>query len=481
MLLILCPYCPYIHTLLPFGLGLTHNCRACTTENNDSELGDAVMIQKSVQGVSERLKLHENNDENNDENNAADQFSPSIYTAPRMLRDLSTSSFSPREVSIGPLHREGENVQAFEWQKETYVIKLMSRIGSGSSQEAILNLCMQKVYVSMAKIKACYGYIQMMTRDQDNIKFAERMVMDACFILEFTLPIESIDESYRGNMLPDQTIIYDLVLLENQIPSFILNEIFQCTVLKFRQDAGSLIDFIRPLLNLLNIFKDNIKTEKISISNTDHILSLLHQCYKPQGPIRSTFLTSTMPSALDLDNAGVHLKPSQNPTWLMEMEVKLPRFPCFSWCWGKPTLRMPVLYVHDFTELVLRNLIAYEHRSSQTHNYITSYAYAMDMLVNTQHDVAKLVDSRVLVNSMGSDEEATKMINNICKEVAQVHFFYGENFEKLNKYCRGYWPERMAWLKTTYFSSPWSLIALGVGTILFALTVVQTIYAIKST
>ncbi|KAJ0792387.1 hypothetical protein HanOQP8_Chr01g0017491 [Helianthus annuus] len=207
------------------------------------------------------------------------------------------------------------------------------------------------------------------------------MVMDACFILEFTLQIsESQVESYRGNMLPDQTIIYDLVLLENQIPFFTLNEIYQCTVLKFNQDAGSLIDFIHPLLNLLNIFKDNIKTENISISNTDHILSLLHQCYKPQAPIRSTFLTSTMPSALDLDNAGVHLKPSQKPTWLMEMEVKLPRFPCFSWCWVKPTLRMPVLYLHDFTELVLRNLIAYEHRSSQTHNYITSYAYAMDIL-----------------------------------------------------------------------------------------------------
>ncbi|KAJ0622596.1 hypothetical protein HanIR_Chr01g0022431 [Helianthus annuus] len=475
MLLILCPYCPYIHTLLPFGLGLTHNCseeRTFTMENIDLELGDAGAIQKSVQGVSDRLKLHENNN--------ANQFSPSIYMAPRTLRDLSTSSFSPREVSIGPLHREDENVQAFEWQKETYVIKLMSRIHS--PQEEILNSCMQKVYDSMEQIKACYGYTQMMTRDHDNIKFAERMVMDACFILEFTLQIsESQVESYRGNMLPDQTIIFDLVLLENQIPFFILNEIYQCTVLKFNQDAGSLIDFIHPLLNLLNIFKDNIKMENISISNTDHILSLLHQCYKPQAPIRSTFLTSTMPSALDLDNAGVHLKPSQNPTWLMEIGVKLPRFPCFSWCWGKPTLRMPVLYVHDFTELVLRNLIAYEHRSSQTHNYITSYAYAMDMLVNTQQDVAKLVDSRVLVNNMGSNEEATKMINNICKEVAQVHFFYGENFEKLNKYCRGYWPEKMAWLKTTYFSSPWSLIALGVGTILFVLTVVQTIYTIKST
>ncbi|GKA08138.1 hypothetical protein Tco_0687469 [Tanacetum coccineum] len=41
----------------------------------------------------------------------------SICMAPSTLRDLSPSSFDPRVVSIGPLHREDENVQAFEGGK----------------------------------------------------------------------------------------------------------------------------------------------------------------------------------------------------------------------------------------------------------------------------------------------------------------------------------------------------------------------------
>ncbi|KAL8259393.1 hypothetical protein R6Q59_027346 [Mikania micrantha] len=320
------------------------------------------------------------------------------------------------------------------------------------------------------------------SNDYDHNQFAEMMVMDACFILEFCNKIsKKSHESYRGNMLPDQNIIYDLVLQENQIPFFILEQIFQCTILKFKPNS-TLLEFIRPLLNLLNLFKANIKTDNISISDNDHILSILYQCYKPQHPVTSTFVTSPFHSAVDLDNAGITFKPARNPKWLMGMDVKISRFSCCCpWYCCKPTLRMPVLYVHDFTELVLRNLIAYEQQSSQTSKFIASYAYAMDMLVSTQEDVAKLIDSKVIVNSMGSNEEAAKMINSICKEVAWEHSFYGDQWEKLNKHCNSYWPKNIAKMKSTYFSSPWNIIALLAGIILFALTVVQTIFTIKST
>ncbi|KAJ0783194.1 hypothetical protein HanRHA438_Chr01g0021451 [Helianthus annuus] len=163
----------------------------------------------------------------------------------------------------------------------------------------------------------------------------------------------------------------------------------------------------------------------------------------------------------------------------MGMDVTSYELPCFFGFWSKPTLKMPVLDVHHFTELVLRNLIAYE-QSFESNNYITSYAIAMDRLVNTQEDVAKLIDSKVLVNYMGSNEEAANMINSICKEIAGVDFFYQKQWTTLNRYCDGYWPKNIARMRRTYFSSPWNMIALLAGIILFALTVVQTIFTIKS-
>ncbi|KAM0050962.1 hypothetical protein Hdeb2414_s0007g00229821 [Helianthus debilis subsp. tardiflorus] len=419
-------------------------------ENHDLELGDISIIQESFQSLLDRVR-------NEGNINNAHQFTPSIYMAPGVLRDLSPSSFNPRVVSIGPLHRHDENVQEFEKQKATYLIKLMSRINS--SLEEILKLCMHKVYASMNEIKACYVW----TTPHDDAEIAEMMVMDACFILEFINQISELDEkSYSGKLLLHQNVTRDLVLLENQIPFFFLDEIFQCTILKFDPNA-SLTSLIYRVLTFINPFEAFIDISNIS-SNTHHILSLLHECYTPPDYITSHPSSSTIPSAVDLDRAGVNFKPNQRPTWLMGME---------------PTIRMSVLVVGDFTESVLRNLIAYE-QSGQTRNYVTSYAYAMYMLVNNQEDVAKLVDSGVLVNYMGSNEEAANMINGICKEVAWVDFFYVKQWKTINMYCNGYWPKHIARMRSIYFSSPWNMIALLAGIILFALTVVQTIFTIKS-
>ncbi|KAJ0622549.1 hypothetical protein HanRHA438_Chr01g0020731 [Helianthus annuus] len=346
-------------------------------------VGDTNMIQDSV---VQRLLCHVKKEK---EESHINQFSPSNYMAPRTLRDMSPSSFNPQVVSIGPLHKEDEKVQAFEVRKTSYLIDLMRR--AKSPPEEILKLCVEKVYTSLEKIKACYLW----TKACGDTEIAYMMIMDACFILEF-------------------------------------------------------------------------------------LFSLLHQCYKPPDNIKKGSLKSTIPSVMNLDRAGVNFKPNNDPTWLMGMKVELYMFPCFFGSLSKPTLRIPVLEIYDSTEIVLRNLIAYE-QSGQTHTYVTSYAYAMDTLVDTQEDVVKLVDSGVLVNALGSNAEAANMINGICKGPILPDFFYEEQWVKLNKYCDAYWPKNIANMKRTYFSSPWNMIALVAGIILFAVTVVQTIFTIKST
>ncbi|KAJ0806897.1 hypothetical protein HanOQP8_Chr00c163g0778571 [Helianthus annuus] len=424
------------------------------------------MIQDSVvQRLLDRVKKEESH---------ISQFSPSIYMAPRSLRDMSPSSFNPQVVSIGPLHREDEKVQAFEGRKTNYLIDLMRR--ANSPQEEILKLCVEKVYTSMEKIKACYVW----TKAYDDTEIVDMMIMDACFILEFLFKFSINDATvFEEGVLQHSDIFYDLILLENQIPFFILDEIYKCTVLKFSPNA-SLLKLIYPVLAYANIFKEGIKINNISVNNSHHILSFLHQCYKPPYNIKRGHHKSTIPSVVNLDWAGVNFKPNKDPTWLMGMEVKLYTFPCFIGSWSKPTLRIPVLKIYDSTEMILRNLIAYE-QSGRTHSYVTSYALAMDMLVDTQEDVAKLVDSGVLVNNMGSNDEAANMINSLCKGTIFVDFFYQEQWVKLSKYCDAYWPKHIAKMKRTYFNNPWNLIALVAGIILFAVTVVQTIFTIKST
>ncbi|KAI7755318.1 hypothetical protein M8C21_030164 [Ambrosia artemisiifolia] len=428
------------------------------------ELQDVDVVHDTVQRLLYRVK---------DEHNQTNRCLPSIYMVPNTLRDLSPSSFNPRVVSIGPLHKEDENVQAFEGRKANYLIDLMCRIHC--PQEETLKSCAQKVHASMEQIKACYVW----KKTYSEVEIAEMMVMDACFILEFINWFSEFDKSHPGNFLLTQTIIYDLVLLENQIPFFILDEIFRCTILKFDPEA-SLIKLFHRVLTFLNLFRADIKLHNFSINSTPHILGLLHECYKPQNYVTSVYFPSIIHSAVDLYRAGVNFRPNQNQTWMMGMEVDVYRLiPCLFGSWSKASLRIPILSVHEFTELVFRNLIAYE-QTGQTRSYVTSYVIAMNMLVNTQEDVATLVDSKVLVNSIGSNEEAANMINNMGNEVACLEFFYGQQWETLNVYCDNYWPKNIAWLRRTYFNSPWNMIALFAGFILFALTAVQTIFTIKS-
>ncbi|KAD3338453.1 hypothetical protein E3N88_33974 [Mikania micrantha] len=431
-------------------------------ENRDLELGDMEnMIQERVQRFLHRVEKEQSLNE---------QIIPTIHMAPRTLRDLSPHSFSPRVVSIGPLHRDDENVQ-FERQKAIYLTNLMKHITS-STPGIIMNSCMEKVYASMEKIKACY----VLTKTYDDVEFAEMMVMDACFILGFihqTFVKNSVDMFYA------EDIVCDLVLLENQIPFFFLKEIFECTIAELMPNTP-LVNFMHPLLSILNLFDSDVGLnilKNICIDDTHHILSLLHECYKPPKNDNSEeeFSITKPHSAVDLDKAGVSFKPYRSQTWVLGMEME---FPCFLWSWCKCTLRMPIFHVSDFTEVTLRNLIAYEQEARKTHNCITSYAFVINMLVNTQDDIAKLVDSKVLLNVLGSNEEAANMINTICKEVAVVNSLYRQQWKTLDKYYNRYWPKHIGWMRRTYFSSPWNIIALIVGSSIFALTIVQTIFTI---
>ncbi|KAI7735355.1 hypothetical protein M8C21_025481 [Ambrosia artemisiifolia] len=438
----------------------------------DLERGDENMNQESVQRLLSLVSI--------ELSSRTKKPSPSIYMAPDILRNLSESSFIPRIVSIGPLHRDDENLKAFEAQKVSCLANLFSRIDVPN--EEILKACMESVYASMEQIKACYVWP---TKVYPYPEIAEMMVLDACFILEFIccrmdydLSEDKSSESYQLS----RAIYFDLVLLENQIPFFILDQIYQCTLFKCPGNPLQLNDLIIELLKVVKLLDIPVKRDNIPTETPSHILSLLHEYYKPPSDITSVpFPQINFQSTVDFALAWVNIETDHKcREWELKIAVKLGRFSSFFGSWSKHTLIVPKLYVNDFTEVILRNLIAYE-QSYQTRNYITSYAFAMDMLVNTQEDVANLVKSKALTNDMGSNEEVANMINNICKNVMCEEFYYEQQCIKLDAYCNACWPKNIARLRRNYFNSPWNIIALGAGFILFALTVVQTIFSVKST
>lgn len=121
------------------------------------------------------------------------QVPPSIYMVPSMFRDLNPSSFNPKVVSIGPLHRQDEDLQGFEVHKPTYLHNLLHRVGS--EPEKTLQKCTSKVIGSIERIKACYAG----STTYNDLELPKMMVIDGCFILEFIKSI--LDISSESNML----------------------------------------------------------------------------------------------------------------------------------------------------------------------------------------------------------------------------------------------------------------------------------------
>ncbi|GJY00090.1 putative UPF0481 protein [Tanacetum coccineum] len=357
-----------------------------------------------------------------------------------------------------------------------------------SPPKETMKACVNLVLPKLDQIKACY---QGERKEYDNNEYVKMMVIDGYFILELiyksTIKKSENPSFFDNNLL---TLYVNLLLLENQIPFFVLQDIFYYTI---RQDepGPSLANLLLSFLKDMNPFGKQLKLDKDEISTKhDHILGLLQKCYQHAHATSSQqsgetsnsateFLNAISYSVTDLALAGVKFKPNTNEEWLLDMEFKSSRIPFICWSWRKPTFKMPYLQIEDYTESVLRNLIAYEQCSPMIPNYVTSYAFAMERILDTKEDVHKVIESKVLVNNLGSSEQASNMINSICKEVTVKDFTYIKQWQQLEEYYNGYWPKNVAWLRRTYFNTPWSFIALLAGFLLFETVSINKLHNVQ--
>ncbi|PWA61053.1 hypothetical protein CTI12_AA375930 [Artemisia annua] len=410
--------------------------------------------------------------------NRSKHHSWSIYMVPSVIRDLSPRYYTPQVVSIGPLHHEDKHLIGFEVHKATYMHNLFHNVlhPLDSTPEQIMKACVTRVSGSIDQIKA--RYIGM--KPYPDSKLVKMMVTDACFILAFIYN-HNIGYSPLGeNGMLCWHILIDMFLIENQIPFFVLQDIFERTFLKLHP-ALSLADFIFRIQKWCNIYEGDLVTGNSRISSThDHILGFLHKSYQNPDREPSRCLKRLKGhSVVELDRSGVRFGKKLDAKWPMAMELEFSRFLCFPLSWSKPTLKMPVLTLYDGTESIIRNLIIYE-QSALVQTCVTSYMKVMDMLIDIPEDVAMLTKSQVLSHGLGSDAKAANLMNNMLKEIPITDFYYADEWEQIDKYYNAYWPNHIAQLNSKYFSNPWSIIALIAGFVLFVLTVVQTVYGVKA-
>ncbi|XP_062105259.1 uncharacterized protein LOC133816929 [Humulus lupulus] len=157
---------------------------------------------------------------------------PIIYKIPRKLRKVNQSAYTPQLVSIGPFHYRNDLLSEMETVKSEYYypsfLKRFDKKIKEDDLKKVIKDCSDDLRRSYEGIPA-----KLLGGDDDYKLFEEMILRDACFILELFLRNVSGCEQERKRdcilRIPwlRKAIKLDLILLENQIPFFVLRKVYQ--------------------------------------------------------------------------------------------------------------------------------------------------------------------------------------------------------------------------------------------------------------
>lgn len=389
-----------------------------------------------------------------------------IYRVPRRLRQQNQTAYTPQVISIGPLHHGKEYLQSMEEHKSRYLNKFLQRyeLSLSHSVACIRNL--------EERARKCYADQSIgMGREE----FIQMILVDGVFIIEAFLrekisDFQDDDDDYifrRPWMRND--VHLDMTLLENQLPFFVLEAVYNLAYPSPPTGFPSLLQLTH------NFFKDyflppEFKDILADSNSSKHLTDFLRICQQPWSslivgsPVSSSITTGLIPSATKLHEAGVKFKVSSSKCLL---DIRF----------TGSELQIPKLNLEDDSETFFRNLLAFEVCHCDSETYVTDYIDLMDGLINTPADVELLVQNGIITNCLGENVAVSALFNSLLKQVNVRSSYYGNLCRDLNAYCnvpRNRWK---AILKRDYCSTPWLILSVVAAAILLILTLLQTIFS----
>ncbi|XP_027925374.1 UPF0481 protein At3g47200-like [Vigna unguiculata] len=391
-----------------------------------------------------------------------------IYKVPPKIRETNPKAYTPRIVSIGPYHRKarevGEEDNSLEEMEE---LKLTYLKGFLNRTQLPMRELVLKIKELEEKIRNCYAAaIKCKSGD-----FLKMILVDACFIIELFLRWDEITGWVGKDPLIEEDwmrydIKVDLLLLENQLPFFVLEELYNL-----------MTGMTKHFLEITFKFFESVSFGKVCPRESpEHFTDLL----------RSSVISS---SKLDLGRLEefMDVKQVYSASQLMEAGLKFkisPNKSLLDLTYSKRdgALTMPILDIYDETEIVFRNIMAYEHCKFLCRKTISQYATILDFLINTEKDVNLLVDKKIIVNWTGDANKVVTMINNLCSHLILPGFnpHYFSLCNSLNAFYENPRNKRKAIFMHQYFNTPWKKASTISAIVILLFTFIQTLCSIIS-
>ncbi|KAF9686445.1 hypothetical protein SADUNF_Sadunf03G0159200 [Salix dunnii] len=200
-------------------------------------------------------------------------------------------------------------------------------------------------------------------------------------------------------------VLWDMCLLENQLPFFFLEKLFElypmtnCTIMGLTLDLLTIVS---------DIWVKEDSREKINSSEVLHFVDLLRLCQQPSEhhlPTEKTrFSIAPIPTAMELHQSGVKFK---NPGRNSLFDIRF----------SDGILEIPQLTIDARTEILFRNLQAFE----QCHHmfedkFVSDYIAFISFLVRAPNDVKVVARNENLKIMLNSDEAVSNLLYNLDKE-----------------------------------------------------------------
>lgn len=396
-----------------------------------------------------------------------------IYRVPSDIRKLNEEAYTPKVVSIGPFHHNSPHLQNMERHKLIYCKAFLERY------QISLESWIHYIERVEPEFRSCYSETLHFTKEE----LVRIIFVDCGFIFELFWCIfyeEWLGKniSFLMKHLLATNIRLDLLLLENQLPFFVLENLFNlsCPSAPAAAPNRKIPSFLELTFDYFIYYnRSKLTSQNIRIMHFTDLIRIFHLQYPLQHPLQHRLQTDEtiihLPSATELSEAGVEFKVNTQSDCLLDLKFS-----------GR-VLQIPQLKVEDWTERLFRNMVALEQCYYPEQSYITDYVAILDFLVNTSRDVDLLVRKRVLVNWLGESDSVASMFNGLWKNITHINFNYQYFLlcKDLNAFCRNPFNKMKSTLRRDYCNTPWQTAVSIAGIVLLFLSLVEAVCSILQT
>ncbi|XP_028090257.1 putative UPF0481 protein At3g02645 [Camellia sinensis] len=412
----------------------------------------------------------------------------SIFRVPAALSAFKPETYMPQLIGLGPYH----HLQPELYEMERYKLAAASRLQK-QFQSLEFEQLVDKLMEFEYKVRACY---------HNKTDIYDTALVDSA-----------------GRKLSHDSILSDIMMLENQIPFFLLRKILSIQCASIDLDDNSLPLMLTPFCKAISPPKLMENFPLSQVFEYAHLLDLLYHLMvpkleetqkpsttdvqksttkfnakqhvdsgmsnlaskskekiKPENPISNEGQKAPqvekimIPSVSYLSNiAGVEFYPTTGDITTIRFEEEEKRF------------YLPVITLNVHSEVIMRNLVAYEASTVSESLVFAGYTELLNGIMETVEDAKLLREKKIIINRLKSDDEVLQLFNSINKSIQLTHVPYVDKaIEDVNRFF--YNSRRVQaykWIKKYVYGS-WKIFTLLATILVMLLMALQSFCSVYS-